>query len=129
MVAQARRDAPVETCGYLAGKDGRVTRCYPLRSDDQAEDHFTFEPEGQLSAVANAEREGLELMALYHSHARGTAWPSGEDVRLAFDLTLLHVIIGLAGERETVRVFRILGGKIEEKLFEVCVTESEGESE
>ena len=123
IIAQARRDAPMETCGYLAGRDGRVTQCYPVRNDDQAENHFTFDPEGQLSAAANAEQEGLDIIALYHSHPMGFAWPSAEDVRLAFDPSLLYVIISLMGRKEDVRGFRIRGGEIEEERIVVCTEE------
>jgi proteasome lid subunit RPN8/RPN11 len=114
IVAQARRDAPLEICGYLAGRKGRIIRCYPVANDDRAGDRFTFEAEGQLLAVASAEREGLDIMALYHSHPRGAAWPSREDVQLAFDPTLVYLIVGLeAGE--VVRAFRIVGGVVDEE--------------
>jgi proteasome lid subunit RPN8/RPN11 len=113
----------METCGYLAGKDGRVTQCYPVRNDDQAEEHFTFNPEEQLSAAANAEQEGLDIIALYHSHPIGLAWPSAEDVRLAFDPSLLYVIISLIGKKEDVRAFRIRGGEIKEERIVVYTEE------
>jgi [CysO sulfur-carrier protein]-S-L-cysteine hydrolase len=115
ILAQARRDVPIETCGYLIGMDGYITQCIPIRNDDQAEDHFTFDAEEQLAAIECAEREGLDIIALYHSHPKGDAWPSAEDVKLAFDPLILYVIIGLTGTQESVRAFHIIGGKIEEE--------------
>jgi len=115
IIAQAEQEAPIETCGYLAGKDECITQCYPVKNDDQREDHFTFNAEGQLSALTMAEQEGLEVIALYHSHPVGAAWPSAEDVRLAFDPSILYVIIPLTDKEKTVRAFHIKQGRIEEE--------------
>jgi len=123
MVAHARQEAPIEACGYLIGKNGRITQCYPVRNDDQAEDHFTFTPEEQHLALLTAEREGLEIMALYHSHPRGAARPSAEDLRLAFDPSLLYVIISLVDRKDSVRAFHIREGKIEEEQVVVGTSE------
>jgi proteasome lid subunit RPN8/RPN11 len=62
-----------------------------------------------------AEQEGLEMIALYHSHPAGPAWPSAEDVRLAFDPSILYVIIPLSDKEKTVRAFHIKQGRIEEE--------------
>ena len=34
MIAQARKEAPVEACGYLAQKDGVIVRHYELANVD-----------------------------------------------------------------------------------------------
>lgn len=111
IVEHARRQAPVEACGYLGAKDGVVCRHYELTNVDQSPEHFSFDPKEQFDTVRDARSRGLEICAVYHSHPATPARPSAEDIRLAYDPSISYVIISLAGGRENVKSFRISGAK------------------
>lgn len=68
LIAQARRDAPLETCGYLLGVDGVVTENYPMENIDHSSEHFSFSPKEQFAALRYARRCGLKILANWHSH-------------------------------------------------------------
>ena len=115
IVAHAERDAPIEACGFLMGLKGRITRDHPMTNAEGRADHFTFDPEEQFHAYKTAMQEGLDIIGAYHSHPAGPAWPSEEDIKLAYDSSILYVIVSLAGGERIVRGFSIRSGKVEEE--------------
>lgn len=123
LVAHARRDAPIEACGYLAGvvADGerRVAARFPLTNVDASAEHFSLDPAEQFAAFKEAARRGLKLAACYHSHPATPARPSAEDIRLAHDPNISYVIVSLADAEPSVRSFRIEGGRAEAEEIEI----------
>lgn len=119
VIKHARRDAPLEACGYLAARDGIITASYPLSNVDKSNEHFSFDPKEQFTAMRDARSKGLDLCAVYHSHPNTPARPSDEDIRLARDPAVLYAIISLAGGKEDIRVFKIKGQMAEQVGLEV----------
>ncbi|MFH1902539.1 MAG: M67 family metallopeptidase [Candidatus Omnitrophota bacterium] len=109
MLAQAKKDAPIEACGYLAGKGSRVEKRFALRNADNSSEHFSFEPKEQFQTVKEARAAGLELLAVYHSHPATPARPSEEDLKLAFDPDTVYVIISLLEQSPNITAFRVKG--------------------
>lgn len=119
MLAHLRSAYPEEGCGLLAvGADGEtVTAHYPLPNvAPEPRRHYEGEPLAVLEALLAIERAGRRLGAVYHSHPAGPAYPSAEDVRLAFYPTALTLIVSLArpGCAEW-GLFAIRGGAIERR--------------
>ncbi len=75
---------PREACGLLAGKGGGVSRLYRTRNADNSEVSYSLDPQEQMNALKEMDREGLELVAIYHSHTGSPAYPSSTDVARAF---------------------------------------------
>ncbi len=115
MIAHARREAPIEACGYLVGAEGLVHEAHAMTNADAREDHFSFVPEEQFAAFKKVRQADLQIVGVYHSHPATAARPSAEDVRLAYDPGLLYVIISLEGREATVKGFRIRQGTVEEE--------------
>ncbi|MBR1447997.1 MAG: M67 family metallopeptidase [Prevotella sp.] len=112
LIAQARQDAPCETCGYLLGTaDGQVTENYPMENIDHSPEHFSFAPKDQFAALKYARSRGLKILANWHSHPASPSRPSQEDLRLANDPTIRYAILSLH-EGVHLNSFRILGGEV-----------------
>lgn len=109
--AQGRREAPNEACGYLAGNDGTVVKALALTNVDHSPEHFSLDPTEQFAAVRQLRAEGLEILAVYHTHPETPARPSAEDIRLAYDPAVIYVIASLVGGRD-IRAFRIRRGEV-----------------
>ncbi len=92
LVTDARNRLPQEACGYLAGTGNRVEKLLPLANADESGEHFSFNPRDQFAALKSARGEGLDLVAVYHSHPRSPARMSDEDRRLANDTNMIYVI-------------------------------------
>jgi proteasome lid subunit RPN8/RPN11 len=118
MIELAKRDTPIETCGYLAGIGDEVRAIFPLTNTDASAEHFSFDPAEQFEALKAAQQKGLNLIACYHSHPETPARPSQEDIRLAFDPNIHYVIVSLAGEAPDVRSFKIKSGIVEHESLE-----------
>ncbi|MBQ4215790.1 MAG: M67 family metallopeptidase [Bacteroidales bacterium] len=117
LLAQARNDAPIESCGYLLGPDNKTaTVNYPMRNIDQSEEHFSFDPKEQFAAVKYARQNGLVIVGNWHSHPASPSRPSAEDIRLAFDPNILYFILSLADERPVFNAFSIVSGEVKEKI-------------
>lgn len=114
MILHAERDAPIEACGCLAGQEGVVTRHYPMVNADGREDHFSFDTREQFAVYRAARGEGLNVLAVYHSHPATPARPSPEDLRLARDPDVVYVIVSLLGGSRSVRGYRVRQGAVQE---------------
>lgn len=95
MIAQARKDAPMETCGYLLGTDDVVTENYWMENIDHSAEHFSFAPKDQFAALKYARSKGLKILANWHSHPASPSRPSQEDIRLANDPNIRYAILSL----------------------------------
>jgi proteasome lid subunit RPN8/RPN11 len=65
------------------------------------------------------EEAGLELGAIYHSHTRSDPLPSQTDINLAFYPEALYIIVGVKGDDDDVRAWRIVEGQVTEAALEV----------
>ena len=92
---QAEAAAPIEACGYLAGRDNRIEKVYPMTNVDQSHEHFTLDPKEQFAVIKDARQRDLKLLAMYHSHPATPARMSLEDKRLAFDPEMTYMIYSL----------------------------------
>ena len=119
IVKHAQNGMPIEMCGYLAGKDGVITKHYELTNIDNSPEHFSFDPKEQFATVKNARASSLEIYAVYHSHPETPARPSQEDIRLAFDPNISYVIVSLAGGGLDVKSFKIKDGQVTPEHIEV----------
>jgi proteasome lid subunit RPN8/RPN11 len=127
MLALAREAAPLEACGLLAGTGERATKCYALTNADASTEHFSMLPEEQFAAVKDMRRNGLRMLAIWHSHPASPARMSAEDMRLAYTPDVLYVILSLAapGGPHT-RAFVVRDGGAHETP--VIIEEQKGEA-
>ncbi len=117
ILAQAQKDAPIESCGYLLGTDNDIaTENFPMTNIDHSEEHFRFDPKEQFAAVKYARRKGLKIVGNWHSHPASPSRPSEEDKRLAYDPNIFYFILSLAAEKPVLNAFRIEGGEVTEKI-------------
>ena len=114
LIAQAQKDAPNETCGYLLGIDNVVTENYWMENIDHSPEHFSFAPKDQFAALKYARSKGLRILANWHSHPASPSRPSQEDLRLANDPTIRYVILSLH-EGIHLNSFKILNGEVIDK--------------
>ena len=115
IIDQARLEHPNEACGLLAGTNGAATRIYPMVNAERSPVIYRMDPHEQLRTFNEIERQGLELVAIYHSHTRSPAYPSATDVQLAYYAEAVYLIVSLRdADRPDLRGFRIRDGKVDE---------------
>jgi proteasome lid subunit RPN8/RPN11 len=107
MVSYAVREAPLECCGILAGRGRTAVRVYEVPNADRSAVSYSMPPEEQLRVFGEMEAEGLDMVAIYHSHPHAGPFPSERDLRLAFYPDVIHIIISLQNGRPSVKGFRI----------------------
>ena len=116
LIAQAQKDAPNESCGYLLGTaDGNVTENYWMENIDHSSEHFSFAPKDQFAAMRYAREKGLKILANWHSHPASPSRPSQEDLRLANDPTIRYAILSLLDGEPKLNSFKILNGEVVDK--------------
>ena len=115
VIEQAKKDAPIESCGLLLGKDGQVTENYWMENIDHSSEHFSFAPKDQFAALKYARSKGLKILANWHSHPASPSRPSQEDIRLANDPNIRYAIISLLDGQIHFNSFKIIGGEVVDK--------------
>jgi len=118
MRRHVRREAPLETCGLLAGKEARVEAVLPARNAAQSPVRFRMEPREQWHAFRWIEDQGLELLGVYHSHPAGPHQPSPTDVEEAL-YPVVHVIWALRAGKWQARGYWIESRQVSEVTLEV----------
>jgi proteasome lid subunit RPN8/RPN11 len=121
MVAHAREDNPNECCGIIAGNDGHGVKLYRALNAEASPYRYSVDPKDLLRIYRDLDKNGWDVLAIYHSHTHTEAYPSPTDVRLASWPDAHYVIVSLADESEpVVRAFRIQNGAIEEQELVVA---------
>lgn len=125
LISHAKDELPAEACGMLGGKSSRVVESYRLTNTDASSEHFSMSPAEQFAAVKKMRAQGLEMLAIYHSHPSTPARMSDEDLRMALTPGIRHIIISLAdAANPSVRGFVVNGG---EPIEETIVVEEKHE--
>ena len=119
IIAQAERDFPDETCGFIVGADGaqEVRPIHNIQNAKHAEDPQTFardartaflmEPKEHLAVLNEVDRRKLSLIAVYHSHPDHDAYFSATDRAQAclFDPAepdypdTFHIVLSIRGRK------------------------------
>lgn len=120
MLAHAKEGYPHEVCGLIIGRENLPSRIFRMSNIDKSSVSYMMDPAEQFRAFKEIRNEGLELLAIYHSHPTSGAYPSQTDVRLAFYPEAVYLIVSLqkVGNPE-VKGFRILDGRISDEVLEV----------
>ncbi|MDI3317879.1 MAG: M67 family metallopeptidase [Bacillota bacterium] len=113
MLAYARSQLPNEACGLLGGRAGRAERFYPATNQEASPTAYSIPAEELLRILTSLEGEQLELVAVFHSHPRGRAYPSPVDIRQAYYPEAVYLIASLAGPEPELRGYRIRRGRAE----------------
>lgn len=107
MIEHAIREAPLECCGILAGKDSTVQKAYELMNVEQSAVRYLMSPSEQMKVFEEMERVSMDMLAIYHSHTHTIAFPSETDVSLAFYPGVASIIISLKDEVPVIKAFKI----------------------
>ncbi len=77
---------PHEACGVMLGKDGVVTEV--VRADNQRSDsahnRYLIDPLAYRKIERDADKRGIQIVGIYHSHPDVAARPSQFDLDHAF---------------------------------------------
>jgi proteasome lid subunit RPN8/RPN11 len=95
---------PYEACGILAGKDNLVTEIYKIKNIESSSVSYFMAPKEQLKAMKDIRQKGLEMVAIFHSHPFGSAYPSQKDLELAF-YDVYYIIVSIEPIKEISPVF------------------------
>lgn len=83
LITHARENFPNESCALLFGteKGGafRVEEVFLTENSEQSEANFTISNDELLRGYTEAERIGLDVVGIFHSHPHSDATPSATD--------------------------------------------------
>jgi proteasome lid subunit RPN8/RPN11 len=106
VIAHGRGDLPNEAVGLLAGHpDGRVTARYPLVNALASPRRFESDPASMFAAEKRRRAEGVEFLAVYHSHPTSPPVPSRYDLADHYSAEVMAVIVSFAAEPPEVRAY------------------------
>jgi len=109
--AHADAERPLECCGMLAGVGGTVSKHFPIRNDAASPVAYETNARDMLMAQKAMRAEGLEPLAIYHSHPHSKPVPSRADLeRNTWGESVAHVIIGM----NDIRAWWLLPDRYEE---------------
>jgi [CysO sulfur-carrier protein]-S-L-cysteine hydrolase len=114
LVAQALADAPSEACGLIAGKAEKARSLFPIKNAaTNRQNHYQMDANELLHAYKSIEAEGLDCIAIYHSHPKSEPLPSQEDIHEAELNTpnMIHLIVSLKPPKVRLQAWRIQPGQ------------------
>lgn len=119
MIAYVAQYAPLEACGVLAGKADRAEKMIGVLNQAQSPVRFVMEPYAQLRAFDWIESNGLDLIAIFHSHPTGPETVSPTDI-LEAAYAVTHIVISYTiGVQWQARGFWIESGAASEVTLQI----------
>jgi proteasome lid subunit RPN8/RPN11 len=115
IASHAREDLPNECCGMVGGAGEEARTVYRAENAEASPLRYSIDAAEQFRLMRTIEDAGEELLAIYHSHTKSTAYPSQTDVNLAGWPDAVYLILSLADSRAPeLKGFWIRDGKISE---------------
>lgn len=96
MLAHLRAVYPLEGCGLLGGRNGRIQHHYPIDNILHSPTAYEMDALQQITAMLEMEERGDDTLVIYHSHPQSPAYPSPTDRELAYYPEAIYLIISLA---------------------------------
>ena len=119
MVEHARLKAPLECCGLLMGKAGRITRLRRMRNLAQSPVRYEMDPGELFEFFKDLRGSGLQHLGIYHSHPSSEAYPSATDIAQSFYPDCTYFILSLlVPAAPSVRAFSISEGVVAERAIQ-----------
>ena len=116
----ARRAAPLECCGLLAGKEDLIDDHIATRNTRNSAVAYQVDPVEHIAAVKAVRARGRRILGAYHSHPTSEAVPSATDVAEAYyGDGFLYFIVSLGSEPPDVRAFRLEEGRLASVSFDI----------
>jgi len=121
MLAEAWARYPLEACGLLMGPTGgdRVERFVPIHNEAESSRIYQLAGSEYARAVMAADRDGLDIVGVVHTHTHTAAYPSVTDVAEAskplVPVDWHWVIISLGWGRPETHSYQIVDGGIVEE--------------
>lgn len=107
MIDHCVREAPLEACGLLGGVPPRVSSFHPLRNAARSETRYDADPTDLVAAVRDLRNREAQILAIYHSHPKWSAIPSGTDLRENYYEDVPRIIVSLQHSEPEVRIWRL----------------------
>ena len=117
MRSEVDRIAPEEACGLVAGKNGRTHAILSITNILHSPVRYRMAPQEQLEAFEWIDRQGLELLAIYHSHPDGPPVPSPTDIDEAYYPEAFYLIWSRHSGEWSCHAFLIHASQVRE----VCI--------
>ncbi len=116
IIDHALEDDPNECCGILAGKGGQILKFYRMTNVEASPYRYRMDPKELLNVYREIDDNGMDIIAIYHSHTHSQAYPSATDIRLATWPEARYVLVSLLDrENPPIRAFRIEDGEVIEE--------------
>lgn len=120
IVAHARQEAPHEVCGMVGGSGATATRVYPTDNPDASALTYSIDPQEAFSVIRRMRDDGVDFIAVYHSHPATEPYPSPTDQAKAGDSDLIYAIVSLRRpDAPEIRAFKMNDGRVAE--FKVVI--------
>src|SRR5579864_8437282 len=132
MLAQAKAELPNECCGMLAGRiepaapgelpRALVLRRFPLINEAASPVEYRSDPRSMFAAVRAMQKEGLDVLAVYHSHPSSEPIPSKKDRAQNYSPNVMDLIISLRNPEPLMRAWWLTAEEHREATLEVAET-------
>ena len=119
MLIYCKDHLPDEACGILAGLGEQVTAIHKMTNSDSSPTSYMMDPAEQFIAMKEIRKNGLQIVALFHSHPVSEPKPSQKDRELAFYDDSAYLIVGLESGCPDVKAYMIKEGDVAEISIEI----------
>lgn len=85
-----------------------------MENTEHSDVFYMMDSREQFEVFDAIERDGLKLLAIFHSHPHSPPRPSAKDMELAFYPDAFYLIVSLMHEEPEARVFRMIDGAVQE---------------
>ncbi|WP_246096902.1 Mov34/MPN/PAD-1 family protein [Psychrobacillus soli] len=108
VIDHARNQLPYESCGLLAGTDGKVNSFWVLENELKSDRRFFVSKTEVAKTLEQIAERKENVIAIYHSHPTTAAIPSSYDMINHPDSTIKMLIVSFKSEPPEAKCYHIL---------------------
>ncbi len=121
MIDHASEQFPLESCGLLVGRPGRIERLVRVKNLLGGRSEFAMEPREIVRVIRDHRNHKLGLVGIYHSHPASPARPSNRDIEEFYYRDASYWIVSLQEKSEpVVRCFRWRNETLSAQPYAIC---------